>query len=124
MEEAEALCQRIGIMAQGTLRCCAEPTRLKQLYGRGFKVFFNTAAGAVDNVSAFVEKLLPRPFRKIDSYTTNISYEFAANGADLPCLIAEITKNKNQVGILDWGLSQTTLDEVFLNLIHEYEACM
>lgn len=38
MEEAEALCQRIGIMAKGTLRCLANPTRLKSLYGPGFKI--------------------------------------------------------------------------------------
>jgi ABC-type multidrug transport system ATPase subunit len=42
MEEAEALCQRIGIMAKGTLRCLANPTRLKQIYGSGFKIFANS----------------------------------------------------------------------------------
>ena len=41
MEEAEALCQRIGIMAKGTLRCLANPIRLIDLYGSGFKLFFN-----------------------------------------------------------------------------------
>ncbi|KAI8606813.1 P-loop containing nucleoside triphosphate hydrolase protein, partial [Chytriomyces sp. MP71] len=30
MEEAEALCQRIGIMAKGSLRCVAQPLRLKE----------------------------------------------------------------------------------------------
>ena len=110
-------------MAKGTLRCCAEPTRLKQLYGKGFKVFFNTKEGSIDKVSTFVETLLPRPFRKIDSFATNISYEFS-DGSRLPTLIAEIVKNKDQAGILDWGLSQTTMDEVFLNLVHEDESCM
>ena len=42
MEEAEALCQRIGILAKGTLRCLANPIRLKEIYGNGFKLFFNS----------------------------------------------------------------------------------
>jgi ABC-type multidrug transport system ATPase subunit len=42
MEEAEALCQKIGIMAKGTLRCLGNATRLKQLYGSGFRLFINT----------------------------------------------------------------------------------
>ena len=44
MEEAEALCGQIGIMAKGTLRCLANPLRLKEIYGSGFKLFFNSKA--------------------------------------------------------------------------------
>ena len=32
MEECEALCGRVGILAAGHLRCLASPTRLKALY--------------------------------------------------------------------------------------------
>ncbi|CAG8553108.1 10462_t:CDS:2, partial [Racocetra fulgida] len=41
MEEAEVLCNKIGIMSRGTLRCMGAPSRLKQLYGRGFRLNFN-----------------------------------------------------------------------------------
>jgi ABC-type multidrug transport system ATPase subunit len=40
MEEAEVLCNRIGIMAKGTLRCLGPQLRLKEIYGRGFKLSF------------------------------------------------------------------------------------
>ncbi|RUP48908.1 hypothetical protein BC936DRAFT_143659 [Jimgerdemannia flammicorona] len=40
MEEAEVLCNRIGIMAKGTLRCIGNQLRLKEVYGRGFKLTF------------------------------------------------------------------------------------
>ena len=52
MEEAEALCQRIGIMAKGTLRCLANPIRLKEIYGNGFKLFFNSLEEDTQRVSA------------------------------------------------------------------------
>ncbi len=41
MEEAEVLCNRIGIMAKGTLRCIGPLLRLKEVYGRGFKLNFS-----------------------------------------------------------------------------------
>lgn len=42
MEEAEALCQKIAIMAKGSLRCISNQTRLKELYGSGYKLYTNS----------------------------------------------------------------------------------
>jgi len=36
MEEADVLCNRIGIVTNGILRCCAPQVRLKSLYGGGY----------------------------------------------------------------------------------------
>ena len=38
MEEAEALCGRIGIMVNGRLRCLDSATRLKNAFGRGLEL--------------------------------------------------------------------------------------
>ena len=38
MEECEALCPRIGIMAQGKLRCLGSAQRLKSRFGKGFQI--------------------------------------------------------------------------------------
>jgi len=38
MEECEALCPRIGIMANGRLRCLGSAQRLKSKFGQGFQV--------------------------------------------------------------------------------------
>jgi ABC-type multidrug transport system ATPase subunit len=59
MEEAEALCQRIGIMAKGTLRCLANPTRLKELYGSGFKIYANCLEETNSKVTKYLESVLP-----------------------------------------------------------------
>lgn len=42
MEEADILCDRIGIVADGILRCVAPQVRLKNLYGGGYQLFLNT----------------------------------------------------------------------------------
>jgi ABC-type multidrug transport system ATPase subunit len=38
MEEAEALCTRIGIMVNGQLRCLGTSQHLKNRFGQGFEV--------------------------------------------------------------------------------------
>ena len=37
MEEADALCSRIAIMARGRMKCIGSPTHLKARFGSGFK---------------------------------------------------------------------------------------
>ena len=38
MEECEALCQRIGIMVGGRLRCLGTSQHLKTRFGKGFQL--------------------------------------------------------------------------------------
>jgi ABC-type multidrug transport system ATPase subunit len=122
MEEAEALCQRIGIMAKGTLRCLAGPTRLKQLYGNGFKLFTNSLVADTPRVAEYIESILPLGWKRIDSFATSLSYEFPASRGTISKLFTSVEKNKKNVGILDWGLGETTLEEVFIRLISEADA--
>lgn len=122
MEEAEALCDRIGIMAKGTLRCLAGPQRLKDLYGNGFKLFLNTREEDTKRASRFIESLLPLGWKQLDAFATNTTYEFPAVKGLLSKLFFEIEKKKADHGILDWGIGETTLEEVFIKLIGEEEA--
>ena len=41
MEEADVLCNRIAIVANGILRCVAPQVRLKSLYGGGYHLQIN-----------------------------------------------------------------------------------
>ena len=41
MEEADVLCNRIGIVTQGVLRCVGPQVRLKTTYGGGYHLFIN-----------------------------------------------------------------------------------
>ena len=38
MEEAEALCPKIGIMVQGKFRCFGSAQHLKNKYGMGYEI--------------------------------------------------------------------------------------
>ena len=41
MEEADVLCNRIGIVTDGVLRCIGPQVRLKTIYGGGYHLFIN-----------------------------------------------------------------------------------
>ena len=61
MEEVEALCTRVGIMAAGRLRCLGSLQHLKSRLGGGgaLEVRVDPAAGAVEHAAAELRRLLP-----------------------------------------------------------------
>ncbi|KAI8602336.1 hypothetical protein EDD21DRAFT_372164 [Dissophora ornata] len=122
MEEAEVLCSRIGIMAKGTLRCIGNQIRLKELYGRGFKITFASKPENTERASHYIASLLPESAVRLDSFVTSESWEFETTPGLIQRLFEEIEAHKHEHGIDDWGLSQTSLEEVFLRIIQEEDA--
>jgi hypothetical protein len=66
--------------------------------------------------------LLPKGWKKLDSFATNTSYEFPTEKGFLGKLFETIEMSKKDYGITDWGVGQTTLEEVFVELISEKDA--
>ena len=56
MEEADALCTRIGIMGFGSLRCLGTQVHLKNKFGDGFKLTLNCESEGQD-VSALLAEV-------------------------------------------------------------------
>merc|ERR1712146_256903 len=59
MDEADALCSRIGIMSHGRLRCIGENLHLKNVYGNGYKVDVRYDIENQGQADAFMRQLLP-----------------------------------------------------------------
>ncbi|KAH6589699.1 hypothetical protein BASA61_005512 [Batrachochytrium salamandrivorans] len=93
-----------------------------ELYGAGFKLFFNALEEDMPRAVSFIESILPEGYTVIDVFATNASYEFPATTGVLPNLFRRIEEMKSSVGILDHGIGQTTLEEVFIRLISESDA--
>ena len=49
MDEAETLCDRIGIILKGKIRCLGSQYKLKNNYGKGFKLCINLKPFTVEN---------------------------------------------------------------------------
>ncbi|PVU98819.1 hypothetical protein BB559_001273 [Furculomyces boomerangus] len=122
MEEADVLCSRIGIMAHGTMRCIGTQLHLKKLYGSGFLVSIACRDIHLQRAKEFIFSLLPDNARLVDNFVNAASWEFKPNPGLIAHLYDTLTKYKEEYHIDDWGISQTSLDEVFLRIIGEDDA--
>ena len=107
LEEAEVLCNRIGIMSHGRLRCLGPQLLLKQTYGSGFKLIVSCHPKNLEKANKYISELLPPGFKKYDTFSNTISYDFSTEPGAISRLFSEIEKNKNLHGIMEWGVSQT-----------------
>ncbi|KAL2915890.1 hypothetical protein HK105_204591 [Polyrhizophydium stewartii] len=123
MEEAEVCCQRIGIMAKGTMRCLGTAARLKELYGRGYKLHIYGASAQLDQAERFVQQVLPRGrASRIQMFNNMRVYVFQPTQEELANVFDAMSREHRRHGILSWGIGQTTLDEIFTSLISEDDA--
>jgi ABC-type multidrug transport system ATPase subunit len=123
MEEADALCSKISIMAHGLLKCFGTNLHLKNKFGKKLKVDINTAKGpeAAARASAFIEQNLPGAI-VLASFETSRVYELSRDQTRIS-EIFEKFNNRDVVGsgILDWGIRMTSLTEVFLEIAQKSE---
>ncbi|KAF3779791.1 ABC transporter A family member 7 [Nymphaea thermarum] len=59
MEEAEVLCDRLGIFVDGDLQCIGNPKELKARYGGSYVFTMTTSADQVEEVENLVRQLAP-----------------------------------------------------------------
>lgn len=122
MEEAEVLCNRIGIMSHGTLRCCATQLRLKELYGSGFKLSYCNKPEKYKELKEFIRSQLPPDYKVIRDLASTSIYEFIPTQGLISKLFELLEEEKENLGIIDWGISQSSLEEVFLSIISDDDA--
>ncbi|KAJ3213534.1 ATP-binding cassette sub- A member 1 [Dinochytrium kinnereticum] len=116
MEEADVLGDRIAIMAHGRLRAIGNSIALKAKYGAGYRISVITSDP--EPVKAKVSQMVPNAKLEDDSAGALI-YQFPLS--DTPAIPAFVKwLEENPLGAVKaWGISQTTLEEVFLKLIRE-----
>lgn len=114
MNETEALCQRIGIMIHGKLRCIGSIQHLKYKFGRGYNIEFNSQQEYIDTIQRFV-KLNFTDAELIEYNTTRITFALSKSNTSLPQIFSLIEQNKYQLHIDDYSVSQTSLEQVFLS---------
>jgi hypothetical protein len=124
MEEAEALCGRIGIMAGGALRCLGSTAHLKERFGNGYLIDVTMRPGFEEAVAEFMGAAVPSARLLLDAGGGRRTYQFTLGGgaARLSSVFESMAGRSAADGIRDWALRQTSLQEVFLRICAEYEA--
>ena len=117
LEEADALCDRIGIMTFGQMRVLGSPSELRIRFDQGYKLMISAAVLAQDATHKLVLSLAPRAGLR-DAINGVRVYQVDKEDVQIDALFEGIEAAREELGIQDWGLSQTSLEEVFLTIVN------
>uniref|UniRef100_A0A8C7XP47 ATP-binding cassette, sub-family A (ABC1), member 12 n=1 Tax=Oryzias sinensis TaxID=183150 RepID=A0A8C7XP47_9TELE len=116
MEECEALCNRLAIMVKGQFRCLGSLQHIKNRFGSGFTVrmYLAEASCDVEAITDFMQRKFPSTYLK-DQHFTMVEYHVPTAPGGVADIFNQLESNKNTLQIKHFSVSQTTLDEVFIN---------
>ncbi|MPC24949.1 ATP-binding cassette sub-family A member 5 [Portunus trituberculatus] len=144
MEEADALCSSIGILVRGSMRCIGPIQYLKNKYGRGYtlevKVKPNRAPMSISNASSpshiisaelgnsiirEVQQKVMETFPNAvldEQFDERLIYKVPQTDVMSLALIFEMLEKTKSDGLVDeYALSQTTLEQIFLQFARQQE---
>ncbi|CAO2038070.1 unnamed protein product [Urochloa humidicola] len=113
MEEAEVLCDRIGIIANGSLQCIGSSRELKDRYGGSCVLTVTTLAGEEEDVETLVRSMLPAANR-VYRVSGTLKFEIPKEGMKISEVFRGMEDVKSRLNIVAWGLADTTLEDVFV----------
>jgi len=119
MDEADLLGDRIAIMGDGKLCCCGSSLYLKNKYGVGYSLFLEKKNATNFNSKAMRELVQSHvsTAELLNDVGTELSFQlpFSAS-AKFPALFENIEKDQDSLGLESYGVSVTTLEEVFIKI--------
>ncbi|XP_034182709.1 cholesterol transporter ABCA5 isoform X1 [Osmia lignaria lignaria] len=132
MEEADALCSRVGIMVKGELRCIGSTQHLKNLYGAGYTLEMKLLGGdctpttpsgdRITTLKEFVSSLFPDATLE-ESFADRLVFAVPQHAVNsLAECFMQLEKAKLELDIEEYSFSQTTLEQVFLKFSHYDES--
>ncbi|EDO48951.1 predicted protein [Nematostella vectensis] len=120
MEECEALCTRLAIMVNGQFKCVGSAQHLKSRFGMGYTLMLKVEARLVpvSNTEQFVSSTFPGA-QLLESHNGMLTYQINSTELSWSRIFGELERNRASLNIVDYSVSQTSLEQVFLNLAKE-----
>ena len=118
MLECEAVCTRVCIMKLGEMVCLGDSQHLRSTHGTGFLLELNLIESSFkDRAKEFVNQHFTNAVL-IEEHSTLLNFEVPRKSiAVLSQAFRLLEENKSKLGIDDYVLSQSTLEQVFLKQI-------
>ncbi|KAF3843011.1 hypothetical protein F7725_001860 [Dissostichus mawsoni] len=128
LDEAEVLSDRIAFLERGGLKCCGSPFHLKDKLGQGYKLTLtkkvqNPESEPIDNadLKVFIQAHVPEARLK-EAQGGDLVYSLppfkSSNASSYRSLLTALDANLDALQLGGYGISDTTLEEVFLQLTH------
>ena len=134
MEEAENLCDTIGIMTGGVLRCIGTPQHLKNEYGNGCRITLRLSKASLQDKAPGDDKrrkadelrngllaLLNRLYGETVFITQfNFSFEFKVleKCFTISRLLDGYQEILEEYDVVDWSFAHCTLESAFLEIVN------
>mmetsp|Transcript_331 Transcript_331/g.689 ORF Transcript_331/g.689 Transcript_331/m.689 type:complete len:1928 (+) Transcript_331:176-5959(+) len=119
MDEADLLGDRIAIMADGKLRCAGSSLFLKQQFGVGYMMAIEKGPNFKEKrVRALIKKNVPEA-EELSNVGSELTMQLPLSASkNFQVLFEFFDAQKDGLDIVNYGISVTTLEEVFLKVAH------
>jgi ATP-binding cassette subfamily A (ABC1) protein 3 len=121
MDEADLLGDRIAIMGDGKLCCCGSSLFLKKSYGVGYNLVIEKASvvgSSTQPIKEAIEAHVPDA-NMLTDVGTEITFQLPLSASDkFPKLFEQVDDHMTELGVRSYGMSVTTLEEVFIKIAH------
>ena len=119
MDEADLLGDRIAIMADGKLRCAGSSLFLKQQFGVGYMMAIEKGPKfKAKKVMNLIKKAIPEA-EELSNVGTELTMQLPLSASErFQALFEKFDDEKTDLDIVNYGVSVTTLEEVFLKVAH------
>ncbi|CAL8135403.1 unnamed protein product [Orchesella dallaii] len=115
MEECEMLCTRLAIMVNGQFRCIGSAQHLKNKFGDGYSITLRcTLEKDTGKVERYMRKMFSVAVMK-EKHHNCLHYEIASEFVSLDDIFQKLELAMKDMPILDYSVSQNTLDNVRKN---------
>jgi len=121
LEEAEALCHRIGIMVSGRLKCLGSAQHLRSRYGQGYQIELKTEdrKECVENLRKWVEGTFEGA-QLVEIHGDRLKYKINRT-ISLGGVFGEIEKNKHILFIQEYSCAEYSLEQIFIHFAKQQE---
>lgn len=120
MEECEVLCTRLAIMVNGRFKCLGSCQHLKNRFGEGYIITVRVQGDIpdLDPLFLFFSEKFPRATLK-EHHHNMVQYQLPSGAMELSEVFGHIESSYEALRIEDYSVSQTTLDNVFINFARQ-----
>lgn len=121
MEEADYLCDRLGIFVDGSLQCVGNSTELKARYGGSYVFSITTSSDNEVEVENMVRCLCPNANRVYHLSGTQ-KFELPKHEVKIADVFQLVENAKSRFTVYAWGMADTTLEDVFIKVASTAQA--
>lgn len=107
-------------MSHGELRCLGSQLHLKNRFGSGYRLTLSLGSASAP-VEEFVRRYVSADARLDTRMGTSATFVLPRGSVKISSLFHVMDTRKQEADIVEWGISQTSLEEVFVRIATEAE---